>query len=63
MLNKIEGSGLTDLTLALEGINLSQRGSSDPKVVRVSYEYDSVGDTFSIRCEELPRAKDYDSAA
>lgn len=54
MLNRIEGKGMTDLTLALEGINLSQRGSSNPKVVRVSYEYDSVDGSFSIRCEEMP---------
>lgn len=62
MLNRIEGKGMTDLTLALEGINLSQRGSSNPKVVRVSYEYDSVDGSFSIRCEEMTREKDTDGA-
>lgn len=63
MLNRIEGKGLTDLTLALEGINLSQRGSSNPKVVLVYYEYDSVDGSFSIRCAEMPCEKDTDGEA
>lgn len=63
MIKRIDGSGLADLACVLEAMNLSQRGSADPKRIKVSYEYDSVGDTFSIRCEELPRAKGYDGAA
>lgn len=53
MIKRIEGEGLTDLTCALESLNLSQRGSADPKRIRVSYEYESVSGAFSIACDEI----------
>ena len=51
MLTKVEGTGLCDLTNTLEEINLSQRGSAEPKPLHVEYTFDSLRDVFSISVE------------
>lgn len=53
MYKQIEGTGLMNLTHALEEINLSQRGKWVPKRILVSYEYDSLSEDFSITVREL----------
>lgn len=53
MITEFKGTGLTDLTLVLEQINLSQRGKSNPKPIKVAYEYDSVTGSFSVSVEEI----------